>query len=81
MDKHDKVIAASSEEHLKNRIKDLEKRLAFAEETTKKQSEMINRLQRWASEIEANARDMEAEKDAKIAILQAKIIKLVNDYV
>ena len=33
MGKHDKVIERSSEEFLQNRIKDLENRLAFANDT------------------------------------------------
>lgn len=84
MGKHDikdKVIAASSEEFTNNRIKDLEKRLEFANETIRKLQEQCGRMSKWASEIEANAEDRLAEKDAQIAILKEKILQLVNDYV
>ena len=67
MDKHDKVIAASSEEHLKNRIKDLEKRLAFAAESNAKLIKENSKWQKWMSEYEANAQDKIAELEAEIA--------------
>ena len=53
MGKHDKHIEASSQEFLENRIKDLEKRLAFANETIRKLQEQCSRMSKWASEIEA----------------------------
>lgn len=81
MGKHDKVIAASSDEFRDNCTKDLRERLAFAEETIKKLQEQCSRMSKWASEIEANAQDKLAEKDAQIAILKEKILQLVNDYV
>ena len=84
MGKHDikdKVIAASSEEFTNNRIKDLEKRLEFANETIRKLQEQCGRMSKWASEIEANAQDKLAEKDAEIAVLNEKIAKLVRLYV
>ena len=84
MGKHDikdKVIAASSEEFTNNRIKDLEKRLEFANETIRKLQEQCGRMSKWASEIEANAQDRLAEKDAEIALLNEKIAKLVRLYV
>ena len=80
-DKHDVVIAKSSEEFMENRIKDLESRLAFANETIKKLQEQCSRMSKWASEIEANAQDAIAKKDAEIALLNEKIAKLVRLYV
>ena len=81
MGKHDKHIEASSEEFTQNRIKDLEKRLKFEQENNAKLKAEINKYNRWVSEIQANAQDKLDEKDAKIAILQGKVLKLVNDYV
>ena len=51
MGKHDKVIEKSSEEFLQNRIKDLEKRLAFANDTNSKYSGEVNKYNKWMSEI------------------------------
>ena len=81
MGKHDIRTATTSEEHLLNRIKDLEKRLKFEQENNAKLKAEINKYNRWVSEIQANAQDKLDEKDAKIAILQGKVLKLVNDYV
>ena len=81
MGKHDKHIEASSQEFLENRIKDLESRLEFANETIRKLQEQCSRMSKWASEIEANAKDKLAEKDAEIAVLNEKIAKLVRLYV
>lgn len=81
MGKHDIRTATSSEEHLMNRIKELEKKLIFANETIKKLQEQCSRMSKWASEIEANAQDVVSKKDAEIAILKEKILQLVNDYV
>ena len=81
MGKHDKKIEASSEEFTQNRIKDLESRLAFANETIKKLQEQCSRMSKWASEIEANAEDKVTELEAENAKLRGKILKLVNDYV
>ena len=81
MGKHDIRTVTSSEEHLQNRIRDLEKRLKFEQENNAKLRAEINKYNRWVSEIQANAQDKLDEKDAKIAILQGKVLKLVNDYV
>ena len=84
MGKHDikdRIVAASSDEFTENRIKDLESRLAFANETIKKLQEQCGRMSKWASEIEANAEDRLAEKDAEVALLNEKIAKLVRLYV
>ena len=80
-DKRDAVITRSSEEFEQNRIKDLESRLAFANETIAKLQEQCGRMSKWASEIEANAEDKLTELEAENAKLRGKILKLVNDYV
>ena len=88
MGKHDKHIEASSEEFLKNKIVRLEKenrelkdKLIFANDTIKKLQEQCSRMSKWASEIEANAQDEIAKRDAEIALLKEKIAKLVRLYV
>ena len=81
MGKHDMRTPTTSEEHLMNRIKELEKRLKFEQENNAKLKAEISKYNRWVSEIQANAQDKLDEKDAKIAILQGKVLKLVNDYV
>lgn len=80
-DKHDAVIAHSSEEFLNNRIRDLESRLEFANETIRKLQEQCGRMSKWASEIEANAEDKVTELEAENAKLRGKIVKLVESYV
>ena len=80
-DKHDAVVNRSSEEFLNNRIKDLEKRLEFANETIRKLQEQCGRMSKWASEIEANAEDKMTELEAENAKLRGKIVKLVETYV
>ena len=81
MGKHDKHIEASSQEFLENRIKDLEKRLAFANETIRKLQDQCGRMSKWASEIEANGEDRISELEAENAKLRGKIVKLVETYV
>ena len=80
-DKHDAVVNRSSEEFLNNRIKDLESRLDFANETIRKLQEQCSRMSKWASEIEANAEDKMTELEAENAKLRGKIVKLVETYV
>ena len=80
-DKHDAVVNRSSEEFLNNRIKDLESRLEFANETIRKLQEQCGRMSKWASEIEANAEDKLTELEAENAKLRGKIVKLVETYV
>ena len=80
-DKRDAVVARSSEEFEQNRIKDLEKRLEFANETIRKLQEQCGRMSKWASEIEANAEDKLTELEAENAKLRGKIVKLVETYV
>ena len=78
-DKHDAVVNRSSEEFLNNRIKDLESRLEFANETIRKLQEQCGRMSKWASEIEANAEDKIAEKDAKIKTLEKAMSRMAEE--
>ena len=80
-DKHDAVVNRGSEEFLNNRIRDLESRLEFANETIRKLQEQCGRMSKWASEIEANAEDKMTELEAENAKLRGKIVKLVETYV
>ena len=81
MGKHDKVIEKSSEEFLQNRIKDLEKRLAFANDANSKYSGEVNKYNKWMSEIEAAAKDRITELEEENTMLREKIAKLVELYV
>lgn len=81
MGKHDKTIEASSEEFLNNRIKDLESRLEFANETIRKLQEQCGRMSKWASEIEANAQDAVKKLTAEVEKWKKKALSLVDDYV
>lgn len=81
MGKHDIRMATTSEEYLQNRIKDLEKRIAFQNETISKLQTEVNKYNKWMSEIEAAAQDRLDKKDNHIAQLEAKIVKLVTRYV
>lgn len=81
MGKHDKVIEKSSEEFLQNRIKDLEKRLAFANDTNNKYNSEVNKYNKWMSEIEAAAKDRITELEEENTMLREKIAKLVELYV
>ena len=81
MGKHDIRTVTSSEEHLQNRIKELEKRLAFANETNGKLKAEVSKYNKWISEIEAAAEDKVTELEAENARLRGKILKLVDDYV
>lgn len=79
MAKHDIRTATSSEEHLQNRIKELEKKLAFANETNSMLKENVGKYGRWISEIEAAAQDKLAEKDAKIEKLERAMSKMAEE--
>ena len=81
MGKHDKHIEMSSEEFLKNRIKDLEKRLAFAAESNAKLIKENAKWQKWFKEHDTAAQDRVAELEAEVALLNDKIAKLVRLYV
>lgn len=81
MGKHDKTIATSSEEYLQNRIRELEKRLAFAAESNTKLIKENAKYNKWMSEIEATAFDKVAELEAENSMLREKIAKLVEIYV
>lgn len=81
MGKHDKHIEASSEEFLKNRINDLEKRLAFAAESNAKLIKENAKWQKWFREHDTAAQDKIAELEKEIQMLNDKIAKLVRLYV
>ena len=81
MGKHDKTIERSSEEFLQNRIKDLENRLAFANDTNNKYNSEVNKYNKWMSEIEAAAKDRITELEEENTMLREKIAKLVELYV
>ena len=80
-DKHDAVVNRSSEEFLNNRIRDLESRLEFANETIRKLQEQCGRMSKWASEIEANAQDAVKKLTAEVEKWKKKALSLVDDYV
>ena len=81
MGKHDKTIEASSEEFLKNRIKELEKRLAFAAESNAKLIKENAKWQKWFREHDSAAQDRIAELENEITLRDEKIAKLVRIYV
>ena len=81
MGKHDKTVEASSEEFLKNRINDLEKRLAFAAESNAKLIKENAKWQKWFREHDTAAQDKIAELEKEIQMLNDKIAKLVRIYV
>lgn len=81
MGKHDKHIEMSSEEFTNNRIKDLEKRLAFAAESNAKLIKENAKWQKWFKEHDTAAQDRIAELEAEIKLLNDKIAKLVKLYV
>ena len=85
MGKHDIRTVTSSEEHMQNRIKSLEKALLaerkehkakedFSNETIRKLQEQCSRMSKWASEIEANAQDKLEGKDKEIALRDKAIV-------
>ena len=81
MGKHDKHIEASSQEFLENRIARLEKEnrerkneIVFKNDTILRLQKQCSKMSKWASEIEANAKD-EIEK------WKGKALSLVDDYV
>lgn len=71
MGKHDK-----SDDYETARIEELEARLKFAEEAADDLRKQVAKYNRWMSEIEAAAAEKIAEKDARIAKLEATIIRL-----
>ena len=81
MGKHDIRMATTSEEYLQNRIKDLEKRIAFQNETISKLQTEVNKYNKWMSEIEAAAEDKYSALEAENVKLRGKILKLVESYV
>lgn len=81
MGKHDKHIEMSSQEFMENRVKDLEKRLAFAAESNAKLIKENSKWQKWFKEHDTAAQDRIAELEAEIKLLNDKIAKLVRIYV
>lgn len=81
MGKHDKHIEMSSEEFMQNRIKDLEKRLTFAEENCKQLREHLDRANKLIHKVEADAEETITELQAENVKLRGKIVKLVENYV
>lgn len=71
MGKHDK-----SGDYEAARIEELEARLKFAEEAADDLRKQVAKYNRWMSEIEAAAAEKIAEKDARIAKLEATIVRL-----
>lgn len=81
MGKHDIRTATTSEEHLLNRIKDLEKRLAFAAESNAKLIKENAKWQKWFQEHDSAAQDKIAELEAEVEKWKRKALSLVDDYV
>ena len=85
MAKHDKENAYKadipSDEYYRAKIKQLESELAFANETVSKLRDENAKYGRWVNSMDANAQDIIAEKDDRIAELEEKIVKLVTAYV
>jgi len=80
-DKHDETVRRSSDEFTQNRIKDLEARLAFANETNSKLQAEVSKYNRWMSEVEAAAKDRITELEEENTMLREKIARLVEIYV
>lgn len=81
MGKHDMRTATSSEEHLMNRIRELEKRLAFAAESNAKLVKENAKWQKWFQEHDAAAQDKVAQLEAEVEKWKRKALSLVDDYV
>ena len=81
MGKHDKHIEASSQEFLENRIKDLEKRLAFAAESNAKLIKENAKWQRWFNSHTSELEEEIARLEHEIAMRDEKIARLVMQYV
>lgn len=81
MGKHDMRTATSSEEHLMNRIKELEKKLAFAGENNAKLIKENAKWQKWFKEHDTAAQDRIAELEAEVEKWKRKALSLVDDYV
>lgn len=81
MGKHDMRTATTSEEHLLNRIKELEKRLAFAGESNAKLIKENAKWQKWFQEHDSAAQDKIAELEKEVEKWKRKALSLVDDYV
>lgn len=80
-DKHDAVINRSSQEFLENRIKDLEKRLAFAAESNAKLIKENTKWQRWFNSHTSELEEEIARLEHEVAMRDEKIARLVMQYV
>lgn len=81
MGKHDKTPLTSSEEYLHNRIKDLEARIVFVNETNSKLKEEVSKYNKWMNEIQTAAEEKITALEKENARLRGKIVKLVERYV
>lgn len=81
MGKHDIRTATTSEEHLLNRIKGLEKRLAFAGESNAKLIKENAKWQKRFQEHDSAAQDKIAELEKEVEKWKRKALSLVDDYV
>ena len=76
MGKHDMRMATTSEEYLQNKVRELEKKLKFEQESNAKLRAEVNKYNRWISEVQAAAEDRITEQKARIAKLEATIVRL-----
>ena len=74
MGKHD--MKENTNEFYEARLKELENRLAFAAENNAKLVAEVNKYNKWMSEMEANFKEQMAEKDVRIAKLEATVVEL-----
>ena len=81
MGKHGKTIEASSQEFLENKIKDLEKRLAFAAESNTKLIKENAKWPKWFNERTSELEEEIERLQQEIAVRDEKIAKLVRLYV
>ena len=85
MGKHDKLTEDSYSEariqELENQLKERDKQLAFDAETIKKLQIQCSRMSKWASEIEANAKEALAKEKEETEKWKAKCLGLVEAYV
>lgn len=91
MGKHDikdKGVTASSIEFLQSKIarlekenRDLKDEIVFKNDTISQLQKQCSRMSKWASEIEANAKDAVDKLTAEVEKWKRKALSLVDDYV
>lgn len=81
MGKHDKTIEKSSQEFLENKIKELEKRLAFAAESNAKLIKENAKWPKWFNDRTSQLEEEIERLNKEIALRDEKIAKLVRLYV